>query len=875
MRKQLEYIQRGFSKSARTLIIAGLSMFSINLFADELCTQNFSSASTIDGIVAPGVSTASCAADTLWPQVGPAEFQPGGSNPAAYLRVAHISSTNRLRVGIDVSGDPDVSNQDVVLLFFDANNSNTWDATDFALRIPVSPSNVVIDTGDQCDLATGTVEYFQYNAVDEAWDANPTAAAEVTARYAYDYTAPDPEDKIWNLEFDLPIHASNTFQLTTSGNYFAVGGYLFADDGHEQSPQLGFVRAWPGGVVVELTGLLPAISSSTPQLAAPVASTLGNINLEDVCFDVNFSTEHSWQINGVESESGDNHINKTGNNRFRIGYYFDGPGVDLQPISNPGTVRMGLTPFRAGAWQWDETWNTNIAVNSTPYNFNQLHMSDEVTLNFPGEFGTTNDVSEVCADLDLLNFQMDDDSSNNDKHINHNYFSTSSYEQTVALSVGDIKNLKAGETANVWLNIENNNEHPDVINYVQASDKVITEQTLLDRILALELSILILLLAVFILLIILLLVYNKNNRIKILIVILLILMVFILIYLLSASRKEQSGSESIDTPRWSILNAGELKITPIDNKPGWYQVPLVKGESKRLKLKFNGQPLLYETQHLRLEPSIEGAPNKLDIPVKQGQILTVIATGKTDVDGENGPLNPTMAGGFTEPRGQSGGERSSHSKNMLEQSSRLFGNKRPFVRPAKNINADATVTQTETAFDPQRDGVIAQVEKSNYPLTEGYYQPNQFSGALSGWFHGDGNSSGAFVVGRATSIIVPDGVSTLSLFVNAQWESYATISGFYDLIVVTTQAPTVPTRTVPGGDATYQLPIQIQPWLTLTSVNMYTYFPQEVVIGNRPISTTLQPLGDAHFSIYESHVDRFDANFNQKAGVDAAIEAKE
>ena len=854
MQTYFKFTSRIFNQSWIALFLL-MSIVSSGVLADELCTKGFSSAAAIDGIVAPGVSSGGCSADTVWPQVGPAEFQPGSSNPAGYLRVAHITSTNRLRIGIDVAGDPDVSNFDVVLLFFDANNNDSWDDQDFAIRIAVSPSDVVITSDEACSLATGTVEYFQYNSSESTWDTDAAAAGQITARYAYDYTAPDPEDKIWNLEFDLPINGSGTFQLTTTGSYFAIGGYLFADDGHEQVPQLGSVRAWPVAVVSALTSLLPDISFSfSPlQVTAPAAAALANINLEDVCFDVNFTSQHSWQINGIESDNGNNNVNKTGENRFRIGYYFDGPGDDPQPISNPGTVRMDLYPFRGSAVSWDEAWRTDINISSTPYNFNQLHMSDEVTLNFPGEFGSFDeDDEQICAFVNLVDFQMDDDTSNNELHINHNYFVTSSYEQTVDLSSAGIPNLQVGQTADIWLNIENNNEHPDVRSYMEAQHAVLTsggrgQSTPLfscHRLLLLAVAILLLLalLALF---------FVKNAVLRKLawaLLLLLILILFFCLYRQVTGGDTGDNGGGISTPRWTLSNATELGIKPITGKPGWFKVPITHGETKQLALKFNGQPLPYQPESMRLQAAENGIPGRLDIPVRPGQVLTVVATGEVDLDGEAGPLAATMAGGFTQPATNANIDTQARNRMMKK----FFGNSVPYMRKPKRLRATASI-----AAQP---GITAM--DLSYPLTSEYYQPHQFTGALSGWFHGNETSSGAFVVGRATSIVVPAGVDTLSLFVNAEWSMYATIIGFYDLFVVSTPAPTVPTRTVPGGDATYRLPLQIPPWLALTSINMFTFFPHVHIEQNVLKGTTLLPLGDAHFTIYGSHVDKFDAGFN-------------
>jgi hypothetical protein len=101
---------------------------------------------------------------------------------------------------------------------------------------------------------------------------------------------------------------------------------------------------------------------------------------------------------------------------------------------------------------------------------------------------------------------------------------------------------------------------------------------------------------------------------------------------------------------------------------------------------------------------------------------------------------------------------------------------------------------------------------------------------------------------------VPAQATTLSLAVNAMRQSYAGMSGFYEVGVIFTPAPTVPTRTVPGGDATYSVPPVMQPWDALTSLNIYTFYEEERLKGDRRVSATMRPWGQAHYVLYASHV---------------------
>lgn len=332
--------------------------------ADQLCVRSLNSAGlSIDGVVAPGESTATCTSDPLWAQIGPAHLQPAGSGVEAYMYIARLTGTQKLRIGIDTAGDLDVSDFDNVLFFFDADNSGNWNAGDFALRVYVRPDEVAppVTSGDTCNQTAGTIEYYEFDGVN--WSSNvPGAASQVTAKYAYDYSSPDSESNIWNLELEIPIRAATPFKLNlTAPAYFAMGVFLFADRGQSDPVDVaGQVRVWPSGLTSALLSATPSIGqySSNVAVLLPAAANLADMNLENVCFDVNFDmAEEPWVINGKTASPYDEFIQRNAVNNFRVTYYFDGPGSSLGELRDPniGKVRLNISPFNASSG-WGSAW---------------------------------------------------------------------------------------------------------------------------------------------------------------------------------------------------------------------------------------------------------------------------------------------------------------------------------------------------------------------------------------------------------------------------------------------------------------------------------------------------------------------------------------
>lgn len=818
--------------------------------ADELCIRSFSSPSSLDGVVAPGESTATCTADATWAQVGPAHYHPTATSVESYMYIARITSTNKLRIGIDTAGDPDVSNADTTLMFFDANNNGVWDNQDFAIRYRISPQDVPITANENCNLPGGTVEYFERNGT--LWESNTIAANQISVKYSYDFTKPDPEDQIWNVEFEFPINSNAPFHLNTSGpGYFAVGGYIFADRGHLPTPDpLGQVKVWPSLLESTVLNAVPQIGQYNSQLALlePAASMLGNINLEDVCFDVNFDmAEEPWKINNLSADVGSEHLHKNANNAFRVTYYFDGPGNIAAEMRQPnaGDVRLGLMPHHASAWTDDWWWKTK---NVEPTLFNSTH-----TVDYNFDFATAPDsdfrsdeTDMVCAHAHLENFTINDNHSNDYKSMNLQYFTTSESRVSVKLYGKNLPKLKSGEIKKIYLQMEMSNEHPKmrqmmtgVINFPQQAATTEKRNISLHKLSTLftvdNSSIKSIWSQVFVSLVLVtlsLVSLLTSHRSVVLPRITLVFGILLIIGPILTACSSTSGpvkppEQGDIAPRWQLVNSEKLGLRPVKGKKDMFELPLQREEVKTLDFKFIGQPLPYKMMKKRLNATIEGKPNKIEYKVKPGSVVTIMAFGEVDVDGKRGSLPPTSASGFTR-------------KRNLEPRHLATDNARPmfFGVSQKVIGKTNAVENT----------------KKRYLLTKGYYSPNEHTGALIGSFDGFRTS---FVVGKHKSIVVPKEANTISLAVNATLESYANMVGFFDIGLISTQAPTVPTRTIPGGDATYHIPMSMSHWHTLTSLNVYTFIEDPFIENGQVTMKTMRPWGQTHLVIYDSHATEF------------------
>lgn len=782
---------------------------------DQVCARNFTNTfnMNLDGVVAPGAPIAGCngSVNDSWKNVGPVQFQPANVSPDGkmYVALGQNRGDPELLVGLSVKGDPDLSDQDYVMLVFDrdrtqpAANTNTWEDGDFYLMIQVSNSSTSINSGTQCSHTTGFVEYYEH--VGGFWDIVDNPGDVVQVSTAYDYSKPDPQQDIWNLEIRIPINAgaADRYKLKTGGGtpYFGMGAYVFNDAGHN-NPSTGTTMRWPGTLAARL------IEQQNLNTAPPVPNNLASVNLDNVCFDVRFLDDNaSWQINNNSQETNDHSIFRNGQNTFRVTYYFDGPGdVPMSPVGNSGRVDLALKPYYVVGGAGTPLVLTRTVPN-TPRNYNQTY-AEEFTVNFanpqPG-FEDIDNVNFICATMTLNDFMLDDVKTNNSLNVNFNYFTTSEYTQEVRFYGDSIPDLDPGESTTIYFQTESVNG----IDEVDQPRESASAETLpadvganISRIFSGGMLILQVMAVLFIVglvllvLGILLLLRHQRRGGLVLGLLGLILIVIALIILLPELQRPPRTPTIVATNRWELTNAEELGITPVEGMPNWYQMPISYEDVLTANILFTGQPLPYETIETRVEPSVLGKEFAIQVDVMPNSVATVLAFGEVDPDGPEGELAPTSATGFIE-------------------------------------NVD---------------------DVEGFLLNEGYYVPNEFSGALIGSFDGFESS---FVIGRASSFVVPEDATTLWLGVNYnRSQHFATITGWYDLFFVNTPLPEVPTHPSSGGDATFRIPATYPMWDILTGLNLYSYYRVDSLDDNRNlVGRTYVPLGAARMSIYQTHLE--------------------
>jgi len=802
------------SKIYRAFVI-GAALFAVLFIsatpgrADGICVKNLTSDLTLNGVVASGAGGGACTVGPVWSQVGPVRYVSGPmSVPAdAFMYAALRTGTNHLFIGIDLKGDPDLSDADMVQLVFDANNNDVFDNGDFLIQVqiwptgasPVSTANTGGFPGADCNRATGPVMVRRFSGgVFQPLVADAT----VLTKLSYDYeTVVDAENGIWNLEIDIPLGPG--FPLQTTGSFFGIGTYIFKDEGHHTGVgemQTGTVIRWPSSMKDRTDITDKDIFFVNPT----VATELGDANLTGNCFDMNWTAPNAWVINGSPAGSGDYRLNRAANNLFHVTFYFDGPGTTATPLTNKGNVRLSLHPYGPGAGTgWEKTISNVDATqfnHATSVDFNFDFANPDPSL---GNVGT---LSFICASTYLENFPKDDvlgDDSNR-LYVNYNYFTTSEYPQDLFFLGKDVPNLKPGESTTVMMRLESSND--------PAAKKASTDGVSSKPVYAsVGLPTLLISLTIFAVGFLAIGVSRKLRfmpKLKPLATVVAIVAVLALTLQFTCKKPKTQPGPVIGTDRWEIKNAKELGITQVKGEPDLYEMPIRFDEVKKVQVVFTGRDLPYKTVKQTFNPvGQDGQHNIMRVPAKTGEVVSIISFGLIDLDGPNGPLPPVSPTGMVVPATATG---------------------QPNIAGANNPAASA------------------------YLLSQGYYSPNEQAGALIGSFD---NFQTSFVVGRGASIEIPPNAGELSLAVNALRGNFGPITGTYEINWTVTKAPSTPTHTNIVGDGTIRSPHFFDVWDVLTSMNVYSYYlVNSVGRDGRTRSQTRNLWGSAHMTIYDSHV---------------------
>ena len=747
----------------------------------KACARTAPGTWTVTGIVASGQSLGTCAPNTAWSRVVPlkmtsASLPTGNTTAGGTISLTQVGG--HMFVGITVSEDEDLSDLDQVVLVFDKENDKTANDGDFFLRVVIGPATKIISSADPsktvCQVAA-TVQYFRYSGGSFVQE-QPAVGNATIAKVAYDYdTGGDAETKLWNVELDIPMNTNiggtNFYPLQTAMPFFAMGAYVFVDQGQLGVNEIGNVLRWPQGMAERQIG---EWDQNAP---AWVPNQLAEVNLNDVCFNVSLAAALEptpWEINNQPAKDGSTLLNKPNqDNKFRVRYFYQGPGTAAAAGANPGQVRITVTPFVSG--NFVTAWAPSAAsVNPDQYNMHYTADFDAPPGTFPA------DMAWACSDLYLQNFAHDDDGSDNHIHINHNYFHTSEFTQDLKFSTEGIPNLAAGEKTRLTLQLSTTNEPAGSTG--KSSSLPLDDS---GRPALAGFGVLSLLLAT---------AMRRRRDIASM------LLVFGVVAVGAGCFHRRPAR--IGGDRWDVVNADSLGLVAIENKPGWYHLPITKGEVKTMHIHFTGRPLPYKTRVDTLAMhSDSGRPNVTTVPVRDGRIITIVATGLVDVDGANGAAAPVAASGFT--------------------------------RSAATAPGIATRSAT-----------------GGYLLSPAHNVPAQNVGALIGSFDGFKTS---FVIGTNKSIAVPKGAQQLTLGINGTAADYRLGIGKYEINIIDTPGPAVPTASSVAFDTPYDQPSFLIPWQVLYAVHVKTYYDGVVKNYKTNVSqAALGYLGEAHMSIYRS-----------------------
>ncbi len=769
------------------------------LNAQGVCVVNAKNDIIWDGVVAPGANN-SCASDPMWAEVAPIALQPSGGSPSGHLYLA--TRGGRLYLGLVIENDDDLTNWDSVAVIFDADHDGMWSAGDFYIKVGVTTNTSTTVSNALCNQPCPAVaHYWKWKGPnqDDQWvevmdPAATDPATVLRTRHAYDYDLADGDGdpKVWNMEISIPASATaqGYYPLQTE---FGLGVFVYLDRNHVTgSAQQGTVLRWPVGLSdgsnppdgwpgISDNILFPGHGFTT----FPSAATVGTASLKDVCFDVNFATmSHNWYINDMAAtDGGPGYLNRSGSNKIQVKFRYKGPGTITTAVPNGGKVRLRLTPFNAGyfgdAFARESTHVIPRESNST--------VNSDVATEFNWDFSVANagwqsfeaahgQVDELCADLYLEAFDRNDDLTNDHEHINHNLFHASEYTSQVVLSADNLPGVKQGDTTSLLLRVQALNTGKTGSQGGSGGMGSLGRRQSLGMLLVLA--------GVFGLVVG---VGGRRFRFRIrsaLVGIAVPMIVF------GGCRIVQPTPSGL----WDFRNASEIGLVPVKGDPGWYRLPIKGGETKRLTVHFNGEPLPYQPVQHKLTPR-DTASREVRMAVKPGEVVTVLGFGGIDVDGKRGPLPTTSATGV---------------------------------------------------IDPNKE------HQRRYRLRGGPYAPDQYAGALIGSFD---NWETSFLIGREASVIVPNDAKMLAIAANTWVGADTIVDGTLDVYTIETPAHVVPTMSSDLGDATYRLPRRFPTWKVLTSLNLYTYrIKNKVDPAGKITAQTYVPWGDTHLTMYQSHV---------------------
>ncbi|MFX0194742.1 MAG: hypothetical protein ACFFCW_01370 [Candidatus Hodarchaeota archaeon] len=737
------------------------------LIAQEVCVKRVSTDPIWDGVVAgkAPVPSQECDLDPVWSDddVLPVPLE-GALSETSHLYMASrtVGNNKFLYIGFNIRDDGDLSDFDRVLLIFDSDNSGEWNDGDCAVMVSAAAFNVQHMGNEDCQIQAGAIKYWEYSKSDSKWgDPLPSLPTELVnivsdSRSAYDLSDVPPsdtdEERIWEIELKIPVNRVFTgdphtyFPLVMgSGEGFGLGVYVFVDKDRQQQP----VAQGPDGLALKWPPSIPDRDHLDDDLDfnPPNPGDLGKTFHEWRCFDTRIYSS-DVTLNGKAETA---RLSRTGVNTFEAQLHFEGPGSDPMPLTNSGKVDFLLRPWSTGA-DWIPI-KKDIPVTFTHYN---SELPSPIRFNWrvsdlpdPGDRARFNNASGACMWVKLHDFDFNTTAYDSALH-NDLIIEASRIQETFLIGTEGVPQKPGQEFAEIYvkLGIENNGR-----------DLKLEPGSFFQQ--------------------------DVNQR--------------------RGMFVSCSGCLPILRGYWGYRfpNADKIGLERVGYD--LYKLPVRFGEYKQLEYSLIAgrtpykpvtKTVLARAGESVTDPKHEGTP-PVALSVKPGSMVTVIASGTVDLDGD-GPLAPIGPGGFTHP---------------------------------------------DTA--------------AKWLLHRGYYTPRSYAGTLIGSF--DENFETSFVIGAEATFVVPENRSTVYLAVNDIALNFVDNVGQFSVGIVATSpgGRTLPTRTpVRPAIFAFGIPAFYEDASNLVRNIIQFYYITSRIInvdGVQRMVTTKHPLGFVRLHVSKSH----------------------
>jgi hypothetical protein len=513
------------------------------------------------------------------------------------------ASMSDVFIGVHVEGNPDLDVNDRVLLYFDANNSSSFDEGDFAIRFEVGPL-VPRSTGDatpaeECNkgidvnpnLSMAVPTFFKFTG--GVWQLQGSVPAGVTSKVAFDFRSSMPSDaesEIWELEVGLNLAALSgagiTLNAPTQGNAFRMGAKLFVN---EIGAAGTTVWRWPTAATTESN---PA--ANTPALDPTVQAA----NLEQI----SFGNCGDVVIESLSSEAPRVDGSGFDPNSFRVLQPGDFVGSSV-PVGKQtrfhGRLRFQTSPMglptaigapNAGNAAFNiMPWGTNGAIanvlmRNNIESFNVINTTLNIDFNWPLTQGDYNQAggafnsqqsNHACLKLTLNGFPVNINEPGDALQRNLSYITTSTVRENFMVTAErrDDKNqyqVWDGRTQEFIIRARWQNLRPDQ--------------------------------------------ECKAN----------------------ASVKDAAKCEKQNKWAYVFPDAGKLGMKHLGR--GYYRMVLREGQRVRVPVQITGGTMPFKSQKFTLSPRAGGnvlspasGEDPLRIPIKPGTVVTIVATGLVDL----------------------------------------------------------------------------------------------------------------------------------------------------------------------------------------------------------------------------------------------------